>query len=193
MTEFDPAYAGTWVIDPAHSRFGFAVKHAMVSKVRGRFDDVSGALEVGEDGLPSARVSVTVPVASINTSHAARDAHLRTNDFFEAAKHPEITFRSTQIDQVSDTAFLVIGDLTIKGTTRRRGIPLEHTGIGRDQLGYLRAGFEGTRRIDRREFGLDFQVPLDAGGVLVSDRITLEFELSLVHMEPGLPWPPPGI
>ena len=115
MTEFDPAYAGTWVIDPAHSRFGFAVKHAMVSKVRGRFDDVSGALEVGEDGLPSARVSVTVPVASINTSHAARDAHLRTNEFFEASKHPEITFRSTQIDQVSDTAFLVIGDLTIKG------------------------------------------------------------------------------
>lgn len=185
MTEFDPAYAGTWIIDPAHSRFGFAVKHAMVSKVRGAFHDISGKLVVGEGGIDDAHVEVRVKAASVNTGNEQRDAHLRTGDFFEVEKYPEITFESTSFDQVGENAFLVNGALTIKNTMKHVGIPLEFTGIGRDADGRLRAGFEGTRRIDRRGFGLEWQVPLDAGGVLVSERITLEFELSLIHLEDG--------
>lgn len=183
MADFDPAYAGTWIIDPAHSRFGFAVKHAMVSKVRGGFHDVKGTVTVGEGGASDAHVEITVQAASVNTGNEQRDAHLRTGDFFEAEKYPEIRFVSTGIDEVGDDAYIVLGDLTIKETTKHVSIPLELTGIGRDDDGNLRAGFEGTRRIDRRDFGLEWQVPLDAGGVLVSERITLEFELSLIHVE----------
>lgn len=191
MTEFTPAHAGTWLIDPVHSRFGFSVTHAMVSKVRGHFGDFEGSLTIDEDGVDSAHVDVAIAVTSVHTGHDARDEHLRTNDFFEAERFPTITFTSTAVEQIDDTSLLVMGDLTIKGATKSLSIPLANTGFGRDHQGYLRAGFEGARRIDRRDFGLDFQVPLDAGGVLVSERITLEFELSLVRLEDGLEWPPP--
>ncbi|WP_029151315.1 YceI family protein [Microbacterium indicum] len=183
MTDFDPSMAGTWTVDAAHSRFGFSAKHAMVTKVHGVFPAATGTLTIGNDGLASAHIDVALDVSSVDTRSADRDAHLRSSDFFDADAHPQITFVSTGFDQVAENAFLVMGDLTIKGTTKSVGIPLELTGVGRDQTGALRAGFEGTRRIDRREFGLEWQTALDSGGVLVSERVTLEFDISLVHEE----------
>ncbi|KHL04253.1 YceI family protein [Sinomonas humi] len=183
MPEIDPSYAGEWHFDPAHTRLGFSTRHAMVTKVRGSFNDVEGVINVDAEDPTASTVSITIKVASIDTRNAQRDEHLRTNDFFDAPHYPEITFVSKRIDQVEENSFIVSGDLTIRGVTKEIAIPLEFIGVERDPFGNLRAGFEGSRRIDRKDFGVNWNAALDSGGVLVSDRILLEFEISAVKTE----------
>lgn len=180
MPELDSSLAGEWRFDPAHTRLGFSTRHAMVTKVRGAFNDVEGVINVDAEEPTNSTVSVTIKVASIDTRNEQRDQHLRTNDFFDAPHYPEITFVSKRIDQIEENNFIVNGDLTIRGVTREIAVPIEFIGVERDPFGNLRAGFEGSRRIDRKDFGVNWNAALDSGGVLVSDRILLEFEVSAV-------------
>jgi polyisoprenoid-binding protein YceI len=180
MPELDSSLAGEWRFDPDHTRLGFSTRHAMVTKVRGAFNDVEGVINVDADEPTNSWVKVTIKVASIDTRNAQRDEHLRTNDFFDAPRYPEITFVSKRIDQVEDNSFIVNGDLTIRGVTKEIAVPIEFIGIETDPFGNMRAGFEGSRRIDRKDFGVNWNAALDSGGVLVSDRILLEFEISAI-------------
>ncbi|WP_336714341.1 YceI family protein [Arthrobacter sp. USHLN218] len=183
MSELTPEMSGEWRFDPAHTRIGFSTRHAMVTKVRGAFNDFDGVIRADVENPSNSSVRLTIKVASIDTRNAQRDEHLRTNDFFDAPNYPEITFRSTHIDQVEDRNYIVNGDLTIRGVTKPVAVPIEFIGVERDPAGNLRAGFEGSRRIDRQAFGVKWNTALDSGGVLVSDRILLEFEVSAVKVE----------
>ncbi|MFD3801763.1 YceI family protein [Kocuria palustris] len=171
---------GTWSIDPTHSRVGFSSRHAMVTKVRGAFNDVSGTAQLDAEDMSRSQVRVVLQVASVDTRSPQRDAHLRSADFFDAQQHPTIEFDSTAVDEVDENQYIVTGELTIRGVTRTISVPLELLGVDTDPFGQLRAGLEGSRRIDRKDWGVSWNTPLDSGGVLVSDKITLEFELSLV-------------
>jgi polyisoprenoid-binding protein YceI len=173
---------GDWEFDAAHTRVGFSARHAMVTTVRGSFNDVAGNLHVDTDDPSKSSARVILRVASIDTRNKQRDDHLRSADFFDAERWPEITFVSSHIEEVDDNAFAVTGDLTIRDVTQKVVIPLALIGIETDADGKLRAGFEGTRRLQRRDFGLEWNVPLDSGGVLVSEKITLEFEISAVKV-----------
>ncbi|MBF0815932.1 YceI family protein [Microbacterium paludicola] len=183
MTALDASLSGDWLFDPDHTRIGFSARHAMVTKVRGAFNDVDGRIHLDVDNPEESWVEVRVQTASIDTRSKQRDEHLRSADFFDVETYPEIVFRSTAIDEVDENALNVIGDLTIRDVTRQVTIPLAFTGVERDPFGKLRAGFEGTRRLDRRDFGLEWNAALDTGGVLVSEKITLEFEISAVKDE----------
>ena len=176
---------GTWSIDPTHSRVGFSSRHAMVTKVRGAFNDVSGTAQLDAEDMSRSKVSVVLSVDSVDTRSPQRDAHLRSADFFDAQQHPTIEFDSTAVDEVDENQFIVTGELTIRGVTRTISVPLELLGVDTDPFGQLRAGLEGSRRIDRKDWGVSWNTPLDSGGVLVSDKITLEFELSLVKEAPA--------
>lgn len=171
---------GTWTLDSDHSRVGFSVRHAMVSKIRGAFNTVTGSLEVAPQGWSDSQVRVSVDVKSIDTRNADRDAHLRGPDFFDADQYPSMEFVSENIDEVDSNQFIVYGYLTIRGITKALALPLEVTGVGEDSTGNIRAGLEGNRRIDRKEWGIVWNESLEAGGVMISDKISLEFELSLV-------------
>lgn len=176
-------FTGYWTIDPIHSRIGFSTRHAMVTKVRGAFNDVEGFADVNGADLARSTVEVKLRVESIDTRDSDRDTHLKSEDFFHAQQFPHITFRSSSIDEVDEGQFIVSGDLSIRDVTRPITIPLELTGIDTDPFGKVRAGLEGSRRIDRKDWGVRWNALLDSGGVLVSDKVTLEFEMSLVKRE----------
>ena len=178
MTE-TPGITGHWDIDPSHSRLGFSTRHAMVSRVRGAFNEVSGSADIAED-LSDSTATVIIKTASIDTRSEDRDNHLRSADFFDVETYPEIRFNSSAIDEVDEGSYIVTGDLTIRAMTKTVSIPLELIGVESDPFGNLRAGLEGSRRIDRKDWGVTWNTKLDSGGVLVSDKITLEFELSLI-------------
>ncbi|MBE7188067.1 YceI family protein [Jatrophihabitans endophyticus] len=171
---------GTYTLDSVHSRLGFVARHAMVTKVRGSFDDFTGEIHVDGDDPTKSSVSVTAQVASIDTRNEQRDGHLRTNEFLDAEKFPEITFASTAVEAKGGSDFAVTGDLTIKGTTKSVTIPLEFQGQATDPFGNVRIGFEGITEIVRSDYGVSFNATLETGGVLVSDKITLELEISAV-------------
>lgn len=173
---------GDWEFDPQHTRIGFSAKHAMVTTVRGAFNEVTGHLHVDTEHPENSWAKVVMKTASVDTRVQQRDEHLRSADFFDAEKWPEITFVSTHIEEVDDRAFGVTGDLTIRDVTRQVMIPLALLGVETGAYGELRAGFEGSRRLNRRDFGLVWNTPLDSGGVLVSEKITLEFEISAVKV-----------
>lgn len=173
-------FAGAWTIDPAHSRIGFSTRHAMVARVRGAFNEVSGDAQISADPAGESSVRVLIQAASIDTRNADRDDHLRSADFFDVENHPEITFLSNNIDEVGENNFIVTGELSIRGIQKPISIPLELIGIDQDPSGAVRAGLEGSRRIDRKDWDVSWNTPLDSGGVLVSDKITLEFELSMI-------------
>jgi polyisoprenoid-binding protein YceI len=187
MSVLDASMSGEWVFDPSHSRVGFSARHAMVTKVRGAFNEVDGRMYVDPDGPQNSAVEVRLAVASVDTRNGQRDDHLRSADFFDAETYPEIVFRSTSVDEVEDDTYMVVGDLSIRDVTKQVAIPITLVGVERDPMGNLRAGFEGTRRVDRRDFGLEWNVPLDTGGVLVSEKITLEFDISAVRTEDASP------
>ncbi|QDZ14902.1 YceI family protein [Humibacter ginsenosidimutans] len=183
MTDNGPDLGGDWDLDPAHTRIGFSAKHAMVANVRGAFNEVTGSLHADFDEPEKSSAEVVLKVASVDTRNGQRDDHLRSADFFDAEKWPDIVFRSTRIEEVGENALVVSGDLTIRDVTKPLTIPIEFTGAQVDAFGALRAGFEGTRRIDRREFGLEWNMALDQGGWLVSEKITLEFEISAIKRQ----------
>lgn len=151
----------------------------MVSRVRGAFNDVSGFADIAED-LADSKAEVIIQTASVDTRSEGRDEHLRSADFFDVETYPEIRFVSSAIDEVDEGSYIVTGELTIRDMTKTVSVPLELIGVETDPYGELRAGLEGTRRIDRKDWGVTWNTKLDSGGVLVSDKITLEFELSLI-------------
>jgi polyisoprenoid-binding protein YceI len=181
MTDFD--LSGDWEFDPSHTRIGFSARHAMVTTVRGSFNDLEGHVHVDPDDMTKSTAVVRLKTASVDTRNDDRDDHLRSADFFDADRWPDILFESTSIEEVGDRAYVVSGNLTIRDVTRPVAIPLELLGVQTDPTGAVRAGFEGSRRVNRRDFGLEWNVALDAGGVLVSEKISLEFEISAVRKD----------
>jgi len=175
-----PELTGTYTIDPAHSRIGFVARHAMVTKVRGSFNEFTGVVEIDAEKPEQSSVSLVIKVDSIDTRNADRDGHLRSNDFLDLATYPEITFVSTGVRQTGDTSVTITGNLTIKGVTQSIDIDFEYEGAATDPFGNQRLGFEGSHAISRKDYGITWNAPLETGGVLVSDKITLEFEISLV-------------
>lgn len=171
---------GQYAIDKEHSRLGFVARHAMVTKVRGSFNEFEGSISVNGDEPSESSASVTIKTASIDTRNEQRDGHLRTNDFLDIETYPEITFRSTGIKQTGDETFDVEGDLTIKDVTKSVTIPFELGGSATDPFGNVRIGFEGTLAIERKDYNVTWNAPLETGGVLVSDKVTLEFEVSAI-------------
>ena len=170
---------GTWTIDTSHSRVGFVARHAMVTKVRGSFNEFEGQAVVAED-LAATTASVTIQVASIDTRNEQRDGHLKSNDFLAIDEFPTITFVSTGVTVTGPTSLELAGDLTIKGVTNSVTVPFEFEGAALDPFGNLRAGFEGAVTINRKDYGVTWNAALETGGVLVSDKIALEFEISAI-------------
>jgi polyisoprenoid-binding protein YceI len=170
---------GTWHVDPSHSRLGFAVRHLGISTVHGSFREFEGTLEVGDD-LASAKARGTVQVNSIDTGQPDRDGHLLNSDFFDGEKYPEITFESTSIEVSGDNEVKVVGDLTIMGTTK----PVELTGhiggVETDPFGNERVGLEVHGEVDRTDFGMKFNIPLDSGAFAMSDRVQLNIDISAI-------------
>ena len=171
---------GTYALDAAHSRLGFVARHAMVTKVRGSFNDFTGTGYFDAENPAASHLELTVEATSIDTRNADRDGHLRSNDFFDMATYPEITFVSTAVDVLDEDTFRVTGDLTIKGTTKPVTVDFTFTGAATDPWGNLRVGFEGSATINRKDWGISWNAPLEAGGLLVSEKVTLEFDVSAV-------------
>jgi polyisoprenoid-binding protein YceI len=174
---------GTYVIDPTHSRVGFVARHAMVTKVRGQFPDLSGTLHLDEADPAASSAEVTLSVASLTTAQDQRDEHLRGPDFFDADRYPTITFRSTAVESLGDDRYRLTGDLTIRDVTRPVTIDLEHTGAAQDPFGNARVGFEGKVQVNRKDWGLTWNVALETGGILVSDKVTLELDVSAIRQD----------
>ena len=172
---------GTYSIDPSHSRIGFAARHAMVTKVRGSFNEFSGTGYFDPDDPSQIRIDLTIAAASIDTRNADRDAHLRSNDFFDMDKFPQITFVSTSVTAPDAGTYRVTGDLMIKDVTKPITIDFEYTGAAVDPFGNHRIGLEGSVVVNRKDWGVNWNAALEAGGVLVSENVTLEFEVSAIR------------
>jgi polyisoprenoid-binding protein YceI len=169
--------AGTYTFDATHSNVEFAVKHMMISTVKGRFSDVKGTIEIPENGEP--KVDVTIAAASIDTRTEARDNHLRSADFFDVEKYPELRFVSTKA-QRTDDGYKLVGDLTLRGVTKPVTLAVTEEGFGTDPWGNQRAAFSATGKFNRSEFGLSWNAALETGGVLVSDEVKLSIDAQLV-------------
>ncbi|MGW1228961.1 YceI family protein [Streptomyces sp. NPDC001515] len=179
----DPALAaltGDYTIDPAHSSIGFTVRHAMVTNVRGTFGEHEGSLKLDGSNPAASTASIDVKIASVDTGIADRDGHLVSGDFFDAEKFPLMTFRSTSAEQLGGDLYRVTGDLTIKDVTRPLSIDLEFNGSATDVYGNERVGFEGTAEILRSDWGLTWNAALETGGVMVSDKVKLTFDISAI-------------
>lgn len=174
---------GSYTFDPSHSRVGFVARHAMVTKVRGAFNDVEGHGFFDASDPGRSHFEVTIQAKSIDTRNADRDAHLRGNDFFAMDAYPEIRFGSTSVEAVDDTTYRVTGDLTIKDVTKPITFDLELTGSVQDPFGNQRLGLEGSVVVNRKDWNVTWNAALEAGGVLVSEKVTLEFEVSAVKDE----------
>ena len=171
---------GNYVVDPTHSRIGFVARHAMVTKVRGSFNEFEGSGYFDAENPSASKAELTIQAASIDTRNADRDAHLRSNDFFDMDTHPEISFVSTNVEAV-DGSYRVTGDLTIKGVTKSVTVDFEYTGTAVDPYGNTRVGFEGQTTINRKDWGVNWNAALETGGVLVSEKVVLEFEVSAIR------------
>lgn len=167
---------GTFAIDPSHSEFGFVATHMMFTKVRGKFTDISGTVELAEDPTRSA-VEITIKTASVSTGEENRDGHLRGADFFDSDNHPEMTFRSTGIKHVGGSEFAVTGDLTIQGVTKPVELAVTFEGFGVNPWGVEVAGVSARGEINREDWGLTWNAPLETGGVLVGKKIGLTIEV----------------
>ncbi|MGW3626357.1 YceI family protein [Streptomyces sp. NPDC000880] len=181
--DVDPALTaltGDYTIDTAHSSFGFTARHAMVTNVRGSFGEFSGSLRLNGTDPDHSTAEIDVKIASIDTGSADRDTHLRSGDFLEAEAYPLMTFRSTHAEQLGGDSYRITGDLTIKDVTRPLAIDLEFNGSATDPFGNERVGFEGSADILRSDWGLTWNAALETGGVLVSDKVKLNFDISAI-------------
>jgi polyisoprenoid-binding protein YceI len=172
--------AGSYTLDPAHTRIGFVARHAMVTKVRGQFNEFEGSVVVDADDLAGSTARLTIQAASIDTRNEQRDGHLRSNDFLALEEYPEITFVSTGVKQTGATSLELTGDLTIKGVTNSVTVPFEFEGAATDPFGNVRLGFAGSVAINRKDYGVTWNAALETGGFLVSDKVVLEFEISAI-------------
>ncbi len=175
---------GDYTLDPSHTRIGFSARHAMVTKVRGNFEDFEGSAHVDTLAPANSSVKVVIQAASVTTHNEQRDGHLKTPDFFDVENHPEITFVSTTVER-DGAEWTITGDLTINGITKSVAIPFEQTGTATDPFGNKRVGFEGETTIDRTDWGLKFNAALETGGVLVSEKVKLEFDISAIALVPS--------
>jgi polyisoprenoid-binding protein YceI len=173
--------ATTWQIDPAHTQVGFAVRHLMISTVRGRFGDVAGWLVVPGGDLSKARLDATIGVASVDTREPQRDAHLRSADFFDVERFPTIAFKSRAVENATVPGrYVLVGDLTMHGVTREVRLDVVVEGRGRDPWGHERSAYSVSGRIDRRDFGLTWNQALETGGVLLGNEVALAIDTELV-------------
>ncbi len=174
MASIKDLSAGTWNVDASHSELGFTARHLMVTKVRGKFNEFEATANVADD-VAASTINATVQLASVDTGSADRDAHIKGEDFFDVEKNPTMTFTSTQV--TDDT---LKGELTIKGITKPVEFDLEFNGLATDPWGNQKAGFEATTEINRKDFGLEWNVALEGGGVLVSENIKINLDIQLV-------------
>ncbi|MBE7160438.1 MAG: YceI family protein [Williamsia herbipolensis] len=165
---------GTWTIDPVHSAIAFSVRHLMVSKVRGTFDTFSGEITIAEDGTPSVRAEIDV--RSINTKNEQRDGHIRSADFFDADNHPTATFVSTSVTGENGD-YVLTGDFTLRGVTKSVSMPLEFNGVNPGMGHGEVAGFEASIELNRKDFGISIDMPLETGGTVVGDKVTITLEI----------------
>jgi polyisoprenoid-binding protein YceI len=177
------ATTGTWVIDPTHTVIGFNVRHAMVAKVRGRFNEFSGSFTLDGANPSASTAEITIQAASFDTQNDDRDAHVRSADFLDVENFPTLTFTSTSVEVTGANTFVVTGDLTIRGTTKSVPITFELLGTSTDPWGGKRIGFEGEGEIHRKEFGLTWNAALETGGVLVSENVKLSLDVEAVKQE----------
>lgn len=175
MTEL----TGTYTLDPDHTTIGFVVRHAMVTKSRGSFQDFAGTFTVADNPADST-AEVTIQTNSVATGNADRDAHVKSEDFFAADKYPEMTFKATAFDVDDAGEGTVTGDLTIKGVTKPVTLKVEDTAVSVDPMGSTRLGFEATAKINRTDFGIDFNAPLKTGGVILSEEVKIELEVAAI-------------
>jgi polyisoprenoid-binding protein YceI len=173
--------AGDYTIDASHSRLGFSARHAMVTTVRGAFPKFEGAAHIDTANPTASTVTLTIDVSGVDTGSADRDGHLRSADFFDVENYPTMTFASTKVEREDASTWLITGDLTIKDVTKPVTIEFESTGSARDPFGNLRVGFEGATSINRKDWGLVWNAALETGGVLVSEKIKLEFDVSAIQ------------
>jgi polyisoprenoid-binding protein YceI len=173
MANINDIPAGTWTVDASHSEVGFVARHLMVTKVRGSFKEFEGSVKVGDD-LTDSQVTAVVQLGSVDTGSADRDAHLTSADFFDVENNPTMSFTSTEV-----TPDALIGDLTIKGVTKPVTFDLEFTGLATDPWGNEKAGFEATTDINRKDWGLEWNVALEGGGVLVSEKVKINLDIQL--------------
>jgi polyisoprenoid-binding protein YceI len=178
-----PELTGDYRVDPAHSRLGFVARHAMVTKVRGRFTDVEGVLRVDADNPTRSTALVRIKTASVSTQQEQRDEHLRGEDFFDAERYPEITFRASSIEPRVDGGYRVTGDLAIRDITQQIAFDVAFTGLARDAMGNIRVGFEGSTQVNRKNWGLTWNAALETGGLLVSEKVTLELDVSAIKQD----------
>lgn len=177
--------AQTWVIDPAHTSVEFSVRHMMFATVRGHFGKVEGKIRLDEQDPSHSMVEVEIDTASIDTRQQDRDQHLRSADFFDVENHPRMTFKSTQVERVSDNEYRVTGDLTMRGVTREVQLDVTETGRGKDPWGGERIGFSASGKLDRTEYGLKWNQALEAGGVLVSNEVRIQIDAQAVSEASG--------
>jgi len=176
---------GDYTLDPNHTRLSFVARHAMVTRVRGHFAQFTGSAHLDASDPTRSSAQVTIEAASVDTGNAQRDGHLRSNDFFDMETHPQITFASTGVEVVDPTHYRLLGDLTIRGVTRPVTVEFELTGQSVDPYGNQRVGFEGAATINRKDWGVSWNAPLETGGVLVSDKVTLEIDVAAIRQRPA--------
>jgi polyisoprenoid-binding protein YceI len=174
---------GDYDLDPAHSRIGFAAKHAMVTTVRGSFKSFTGEVHLDAEHPENSTAKLEIDAASLDTGNEGRDAHVRNSDFLDVEKFPKITFVSTGAEKKSDDDFVLHGDLTVKDATKPVSIDFEKTGAADDPWGKFRVGFEGKAKINRSDWGVSFNMPLGAGGLVISEKVTLEFDVAAVKRD----------
>ena len=181
---YAPVPGGTYNIDPAHSLIGFAVRHLEINWVEGRFKDFKGIINYDEKDVTKSSVEFTAKVASIDTEVEARDKHLRTADFFDAEKYPEMTFRSTRVERKGKDGYVLHGDLTLKGVTKPVALPFRLTAAVKDPWGNTRFGAEAQTKINRRDFGINYGNAFAGGGLDVGNEVTINLQLEAVKAAP---------
>ena len=170
----------SWKIDPSHTRAGFSVRHMMIANVHGQFENVTGTVDFNEADPARSSVDVQIEVASLTTRDEKRDAHLRSADFFDAEKYPYITFKSRRVEKLGDDHGRVIGDLTIRGVSHEVALDVEYSGQAKSPWGTTSAGFTARTKVNRKDWGLNWNVALETGGVLVGEEIAIDIELEIV-------------
>lgn len=172
---------GTWTLDPSHTRLGFAAKHAMVTTVRGAFLEFEGSLTLDGDTPANSSANLVIQAASFDSGNGQRDGHVKGDDFLDVEHYPTLTFISTSVRQDGND-FVLVGDLTIRGTSRPVEIAVELEGVDKDPFGNERIGFSGETTISRKDFGLTWNVALESGGILVSDKVKITLDVSAIRV-----------
>ena len=175
-----------WVLDPTHSELGFKIKHLMITNVSGSFKNFHAEVETEEPDFNTAQINLTAEMASVSTNNEQRDGHLRNSDFFEVEKYPELKFRSTRIEKTEGEAFTLYGELTLKGVTKPVQLNVEFNGVAKDPWGGERAGFVVTGKINRSDWGVNFNGVLQTGGVMLSEEVKISSEIELVKQAVSL-------